>query len=104
MPRLRSLRLHDGTFRKDRPRHPVPAKGVLREGELELDGVKLDLGKVKTPIYVQSSRDDHIAPFKSIYRGAKLFGGPVKFTMAATRPAPTTAKKVTAAALEFAGT
>ncbi len=55
---------------------------ALARGELTLAGVKLDLHKVQTPIYVQSSRDDHIAPFKSIYRGAKLFGGPVKFTMA----------------------
>ena len=42
----------------------------------------LDLGDVKIPIYVQSSRDDHIAPARSVYRGAKLFGGPVTFTMA----------------------
>ncbi len=55
---------------------------ALSKGDLVLDGVKLDLSKVKTPIYVQSSRDDHIAPFRSIYRGAKLFGGPVTFTMA----------------------
>ncbi len=55
---------------------------ALSKGELTLAGVKLDLHKVQTPIYVQSSRDDHIAPFRSIYRGAKLFGGPVTFTMA----------------------
>ncbi len=55
---------------------------ALAEGRLPLDGVDLDLKTVKTPIYVQSSREDHIAPFKSIYRGAKLFGGPVTFTMA----------------------
>lgn len=55
---------------------------ALAEGQLTMDGVKLDLKKVKTPIYIQSSRDDHIAPFKSIYRGARLFGGPVSFTMA----------------------
>ncbi|MDP1736736.1 MAG: class I poly(R)-hydroxyalkanoic acid synthase [Caulobacter sp.] len=55
---------------------------ALSKGQLTLAGETLDLGKVKTPIYVQSSRDDHIAPFRSIYRGAKLFGGPVKFTMA----------------------
>ncbi|MBP7648307.1 MAG: class I poly(R)-hydroxyalkanoic acid synthase [Phenylobacterium sp.] len=55
---------------------------ALAEGKLTLDGVQLDLSKVKTPIYVQSSRDDHIAPYRSIYRGAKLFGGPVNFTMA----------------------
>ena len=55
---------------------------ALSKGELTLAGEKLDLKKVQTPIYVQSSRDDHIAPFRSIYRGAKLFGGPVTFTMA----------------------
>jgi polyhydroxyalkanoate synthase len=37
---------------------------------------------VKIPIYVQSSREDHIAPARSVYKGAKLFGGPVTFTMA----------------------
>jgi polyhydroxyalkanoate synthase len=51
-------------------------------GKLVLDGETLDLGKVKTPIYVQSSKDDHIAPLRSVYRGARLFGGPVTFTMA----------------------
>src|SRR5262249_7891745 len=39
-------------------------------------------GKVTTPIFVQSSREDHIAPAASIYRGAQLFGGPVTFIMA----------------------
>jgi len=55
---------------------------ALAKGELELDGVKLDLGQVKTPIYVQSSREDHIAPYRSVYKGARLFGGPVNFMMA----------------------
>jgi polyhydroxyalkanoate synthase len=53
----------------------------LSKGELVLDGVKLDLKSVKTPIYVQSSKEDHIAPLRSVYRGAKLFGGPVTFTL-----------------------
>ncbi len=53
----------------------------LSKGELVLDGVTLDLKTVKTPIYVQSSREDHIAPLRSVYRGAKLFGGPVTFTL-----------------------
>ncbi|MDO8297079.1 MAG: class I poly(R)-hydroxyalkanoic acid synthase [Caulobacter sp.] len=55
---------------------------ALSGGKLTLAGVTLDLKKVQTPTYVQSSRDDHIAPYRSIYRGAKLFGGPVTFTMA----------------------
>jgi polyhydroxyalkanoate synthase len=55
---------------------------ALAAGTLELAGERLDLGKVATPIYVQSSRDDHIAPAKSVYKGARLFGGPVTFTLA----------------------
>ncbi|MGQ3016834.1 class I poly(R)-hydroxyalkanoic acid synthase [Phenylobacterium sp.] len=56
-------------------------QNALAKGELEVDGIKLDLGTVKTPIYVQSSREDHIAPAVSVYRGARLFGGPVTFTL-----------------------
>jgi len=55
---------------------------ALTTGTLELGGEQLDLSKVKIPIYVQSSRDDHIAPYRSVYRGARAFGGPVTFTMA----------------------
>jgi polyhydroxyalkanoate synthase len=57
-------------------------QNALAKGELELDGVRLDLSKVKTPVYIQSSKEDHIAPARSVYKGAKLFGGPVTFTMA----------------------
>ncbi len=58
------------------------SENKLAEGRLELAGERLDLSKVKTPIYVQSSREDHIAPARSVYKGAKLFGGPVNFTLA----------------------
>ncbi|MFM8753736.1 MAG: class I poly(R)-hydroxyalkanoic acid synthase [Phenylobacterium sp.] len=55
---------------------------ALAKGELELDGIKLDLGQVQTPVYVQSSKEDHIAPARSVYKGARLFGGPTTFTLA----------------------
>ena len=55
---------------------------ALTTGKLSLGGERLDLSKVKIPIYVQSSKEDHIAPYRSVYRGAKAFGGPVTFTMA----------------------
>jgi polyhydroxyalkanoate synthase len=54
----------------------------LAKGELTLDGVKLNLGQVKVPVFVQSSKEDHIAPLRSVYKGARLFGGPVEFMMA----------------------
>ncbi len=57
-------------------------ENALATGELVLDNVKLDLGQVKIPVFVQASREDHIAPARSVYRGAKLFGGPTIFNMA----------------------
>jgi len=57
-------------------------QNALAKGELNLGGVRIDLSKVKTPVYIQSSKEDHIAPARSVYKGAKLFGGPVTFTMA----------------------
>jgi polyhydroxyalkanoate synthase len=54
----------------------------LARGEMLLAGEKLDLGKVKIPVYAQSSKEDHIAPYASVYKGARRFGGPVTFTMA----------------------
>jgi len=57
-------------------------ENALAKGELVLDGVTLDLKRVKTPVYVQSSKEDHIAPARSVYKGARLFGGPVTFTLA----------------------
>jgi polyhydroxyalkanoate synthase len=57
-------------------------ENALARGELVIDGVKLDLSLVKTPVYVQSSKEDHIAPARSVYKGAQLFGGPVSFMLA----------------------
>ena len=55
---------------------------ALAKGEFEIGGVRVDLSKVKTPIYAQASREDHIAPMNSVYLSTKLFGGPVTYTLA----------------------
>ena len=54
----------------------------LAKGEMELGGVRLDLSRVKIPIYELFIKEDHIAPAASVYRGSKLFGGPVRHVMA----------------------
>ncbi len=54
----------------------------LARGRMVLDGEKIDLSKVKIPIYLQSAREDHIAPYRSVYKSTKLFKGPVTFMMA----------------------
>ena len=37
---------------------------------------------MKVPIYNLATREDHIAPAKSVLLGSKNFGGPVKFVLA----------------------
>jgi polyhydroxyalkanoate synthase len=55
---------------------------ALAKGEMVLGGQKLDLTKVNIPVYLQSAREDHIAPFRSVYKATKLFKGPVRFILA----------------------
>ncbi|MGH6827627.1 MAG: class I poly(R)-hydroxyalkanoic acid synthase, partial [Rhizomicrobium sp.] len=55
---------------------------ALALGKMMLGGVTLDLSKVKVPVYLQSAKEDHIAPAISVFKAAKLFGGPVRFIMA----------------------
>lgn len=54
---------------------------TLARGEMVLDGKKLDLKKVKIPVYNLAAREDHIAPAKSVFTGSKLFGGDVKLVV-----------------------
>jgi polyhydroxyalkanoate synthase len=57
-------------------------ENAFARGELVIDGIKLDPKAITTPVYMQSSKDDHIAPVRSVYKSARLFGGPTTFTMA----------------------
>ena len=43
---------------------------------------ELDLNKIDIPIYDLAAREDHIAPAKSVFVGARLFGGKVRFVLA----------------------
>jgi polyhydroxyalkanoate synthase len=57
-------------------------KNALKDpGGVTLAGVPIDLGKVKTPAYFISTAEDHIAPWKSTYLGARHLGGPVRFVL-----------------------
>ena len=54
----------------------------LSNGRMELGGKRLDLTKVTIPVYELASREDHIAPARSVFTGSKCFGGPVRYVMA----------------------
>ena len=57
-------------------------KNDLARGRMEILGETLDLAKVTVPVYELATKDDHIAPAKSVFLGAQLFGGPVRFVLA----------------------
>ena len=62
------------------------ARDVLRDnklakGGLELDGVKIDLGAVKTPLLAISLKDDHVSAWQATYDSARLVGGEVTFLL-----------------------
>jgi len=54
----------------------------LSRGEMTIAGQEIDLGRITIPIYNLATREDHIAPAKSVFLGSKFFGGPVKFVLA----------------------
>ena len=54
----------------------------LVKGEMEIGGVKLNLKQVKIPIYNLATREDHIAPAKSVLYGSQFFGGDVRYVLA----------------------
>jgi len=54
----------------------------LAKGEMVIGGRKLDLRSIKIPVYNLATREDHIAPPKSVLLGSKFFGGRVRFVLA----------------------
>lgn len=45
----------------------------LSQGQFTIGGITVDLSKVTIPLYFQASREDHIAPMRSVYRSARAF-------------------------------
>lgn len=54
----------------------------LAHGKMTISNTAIDLKAVKVPIYNLATREDHIAPPKSVLLGSKYFGGPVRFVLA----------------------
>ncbi len=55
---------------------------LVKPGALKLNGVPIDLRTIKVPVYMQASKEDHIAPYTSVYKAARHFSGPVRFVLA----------------------
>ena len=54
---------------------------LIQPGGISIDGVDIDLSKIKVPCHFISTVDDHIAPWVATYDSARLLGGDVTFTL-----------------------
>jgi polyhydroxyalkanoate synthase len=52
-----------------------------KPGGIRLAGVPIDLSKVKVPSYFISTVEDHIAPWKTTYLGARYLGAQARFVL-----------------------
>lgn len=57
---------------------------LVEPGGITMGGVPIDLTKIKTPVYWLSTKDDHIAPWKSTYMATQIYQGPKKFVLSAS--------------------
>jgi len=57
---------------------------LVQPGGISLKGVPIDLRTIKVPTFMLSTREDHITPWKSTYLATQIYGGPVKFVLAAS--------------------
>ncbi|KQT86414.1 class I poly(R)-hydroxyalkanoic acid synthase [Aurantimonas sp. Leaf443] len=53
----------------------------LSQGTMELGGKRLDLSTVTVPIYNLATKEDHIAPARSVYVGSSAFGSDVTYVL-----------------------
>ncbi len=54
---------------------------LVQPAGITLAGVGIDLRRIKTPAYFLSASQDHIAKWKTTYRGTRLLSGPVTFVL-----------------------
>jgi polyhydroxyalkanoate synthase subunit PhaC len=54
---------------------------LVRPDAFEIDGTPVDVSRVETPLYVLSAQNDHIAPWRSVYRTTQVVGGETRHVL-----------------------
>src|SRR5712671_4264978 len=65
-------------------RNMYEENSLAKPGGISLDDVPIDLRKIGTPSFLLSTREDHIAPWRSTYAATQIYRGPVKFMLSAS--------------------
>jgi polyhydroxyalkanoate synthase len=55
---------------------------LVKPDFLKMDGVPIDLRRVKNDVFSVATKDDHIAPWRAVYKATQLFSGDVQFRLA----------------------
>ncbi|RJF87247.1 class I poly(R)-hydroxyalkanoic acid synthase [Oleomonas cavernae] len=55
---------------------------LSQPGGITMNNVPIHLNKVKVPLYFVASREDHIAPARSVFRGARIFKNNARLVLA----------------------
>ncbi|HWK32386.1 MAG TPA: class I poly(R)-hydroxyalkanoic acid synthase, partial [Hyphomicrobium sp.] len=53
----------------------------LARGDLSVAGARLNMRNVTLPVFELATKEDHIAPARSVYAGSLLLGGDVEFVL-----------------------
>ncbi len=65
-------------------RHTYLQNELRQPGKLTVCGEKVDLGKIKAPVFVYGSREDHIVPWEAAFESTKILNGKVRFVLGAS--------------------
>lgn len=54
---------------------------LKQPGAISVSGEPVDIGRIKTPVFMLATLQDHIAKWRGCYAGVALHGGPVTFVL-----------------------
>ncbi len=65
-------------------RHTYLQNELRQPGKLTVCGQKVDLGKIKAPVFIYASREDHIVPWHAAFESTRIVKGKVRFVLGAS--------------------
>jgi polyhydroxyalkanoate synthase subunit PhaC len=65
-------------------RHTYLQNELRQPGKLTVCGQKIDLGRIKAPVYVYASREDHIVPWEAAFQNTQIMKGKTRFVLGAS--------------------
>jgi polyhydroxyalkanoate synthase len=63
-------------------KHTYQENNLIKDGAVEIEGVAIELSKIKTPSYFLATIADHIVLWQASYKGAQVLSGPTRFVLA----------------------